>query len=105
MMDILDTDAVKESLRSAGLKFECCPGPEEQKRIINVFAKGGASFEVRGRRSTVLTDSDFGARMPRGVANAVIAGITGDPMFYVSGGWSIHQGPVGGGPVAAIVRV
>jgi len=35
---------------------------------------------------------------------AWIASVVGDPAGYVSSG-SRHQGPPGGGPVAAIVRV
>ena len=39
----------------------------------------------------------------RAAVSAVIASIVGDPMVYVSGG-AEHQGPSGGGPVAAIVH-
>jgi cyanuric acid amidohydrolase len=34
----------------------------------------------------------------------VLASIVGQPALYVSGG-AEHQGPPGGGPVAAILRV
>jgi cyanuric acid amidohydrolase len=71
-----------------------------------VFAKGGiaANGEVRGRRTTPLTDSDIGTRHLRAAVNAVIAAVVGDPMIYVSAGWSPHQGPLAGGPVAVIAR-
>ena len=60
---------------------------------------------VRGKRTTMLTDSDISStRYARAVVNAVIASIVGDPMVYVSGG-SEHQGPAGGGPVAVIAHV
>jgi cyanuric acid amidohydrolase len=53
----------------------------------------------------MLDDSDINStRHARAAVNAVIASIVGDPMVYVSGG-AEHQGPPGGGPVAAIVRV
>jgi len=52
-----------------------------------------------------VTDSDISStRHARAVVNAVIAGITGDPMVYVSGGTE-HQGPLGGGPIAVIAHV
>jgi len=80
---------------------------EEAARVLNVFAKAGAhpSGLVRGRRTTMVTDSDISStRHARAVVNAVIAGITGDPMVYVSGGTE-HQGPLGGGPIAVIAHV
>lgn len=106
MKDFIDVVAVKEALRNAGLHFACCPSEEEQKRIVQVFVKGQVDVrgQLRGRRTTLLTDSDLGTRPARGVVNAVVASVVGDPAIYVSAGWGYHQGPVGGGVVAAIVR-
>lgn len=107
MKDIIDAEAVMDALRNAGLTVECRPTEEQAKRIVNIFAKCDASTsgEVRGRRHTMLTDSMLpGTRHSRAVVGAIIASITGDPMIYVSGG-SEHQGPPGGGPVAAIITV
>ena len=107
MQDALDADAVKSALNHAGLPFEWRPTPDQQKRIVNVLAKCEASPDgrIRGRRHTMLDDSDINStRHARCVVNAVIASIVGDSMVYVSGG-AEHQGPPGGGPVAAIVRV
>jgi cyanuric acid amidohydrolase len=56
--------------------------------------------ERRGQR--VATTSNH-TRHARAAVSAVIASVIGDPMVYVSGG-AEHQGPSGGGPVAAIVR-
>jgi cyanuric acid amidohydrolase len=53
----------------------------------------------------MMDDSDINhTRHARAVVSAVIASMIGDPMVYVSGG-AEHQGPPGGGPVAAIVRL
>jgi cyanuric acid amidohydrolase len=50
----------------------------------------------------MIDDSDIShTRHARAAVSAVIASVIGDPM--VSGG-AEHQGPSGGGPVAAIVR-
>lgn len=106
MQDAIDGDAVKRALTNAGLIFDWRPTEEQKKRIINVFAKAEAdpSGKVRGRRHTMLDDSDINqTRHARCVVGGVVASIVGDPMVYVSGG-SEHQGPAGGGPVAAIVR-
>lgn len=107
MKDAIDGEAVREALRQAGIRVEAVVHPEDAKRIVNVFAKSEADPRgyVRGRRHTMLNDSDINStRHARAVVNAVIASIVGDPMVYVSGG-AEHQGPAGGGPVAAIARV
>ncbi len=52
----------------------------------------------------MLDDSDINnTRHARSVVNAVVSSVVGDPMMYVSGG-AEHQGPPGGGPIAAVVR-
>jgi cyanuric acid amidohydrolase len=107
MQDSLDIAAVGDALRGAGIPCNGLPVPAELRRIAAVFAKGGiaANGEVRGRRTTPLTDSDIGTRHLRAAVNAVIAAVIGDPMVYVSAGWSPHQGPLAGGPVAVIAQV
>jgi len=103
MKDCIDPNGAKEALRSAGLKFECCPTSKDLEKVVAVFAKGWQDVEtwtVRGRRITIPTDTDFGTRMDRAVENAVIASVIGDPMIWVSGAPDFHQG----GLVATIVR-
>jgi cyanuric acid amidohydrolase len=52
----------------------------------------------------MLNDSDINStRHARAAVSAVLASIAGHGALYVSGG-AEHQGPPGGGPVAAIVR-
>jgi cyanuric acid amidohydrolase len=107
MSDAIDGAAVCEGLRHAGLTVE--DGvlvPNERGRLVNVLSKAEAApaGRVRGRRHTMLDDSDINStRHARAVVNAVIASIVGDPMVYVSGG-AEHQGPAGGGPVAVIAQ-
>lgn len=108
MNDPLDSAAVIEALRAAGIQLDNNTATiisEDKQKLINVFAKaGGGNGIVRGRRTTMLTDSDISStRHARAVVNAVIASIVGDPMIYVSGG-SEHQGPLGGGPIAVIAH-
>ena len=107
MKDAIDGEAVRESLRSVGLRVDGMVHPMDRDRIVNVFAKAEAdpSGYVRNRRHTMLNDSDINnTRHARAAVGAVIACIVGDPMIYVSGG-AEHQGPAGGGPVAVIAQV
>lgn len=106
MKDAIDLPAIVEAMNSAGLGVDKLPTEEQCSRIVNVFAKAEActTGEVRGRRNTMLTDSDINhTRHARAVVNGVIAAVVNDPMVYVSGGGE-HQGPDGGGPISVIIR-
>jgi cyanuric acid amidohydrolase len=107
MRDALDAGAVREALRRAGLAVDGELTASDQDRLINVFAKcePDPSGRTRGRRHVMFDDSDINyTRHIRGVVNAVIGSVTGDPMCYVSAG-AEHQGPPGGGVVAVLARV
>jgi len=74
---------------------------------VAVLAKAEAApgGEIRGRRHTMLDDSDIhSTRHARALVGGVLAGVIGDTLLYVSGG-AEHQGPPGGGPVAIIARL
>lgn len=98
MQNALDVQAVRDAIASTG---------QPSDRIVNIFAKAEAdpTGEILGRRHTMMDDSDINhTRMARAVVGAVVASVVQDPMVYVSGG-SEHQGPSGGGAVAAIARL
>ncbi len=104
MRDAIDAGAVIGVLRHAGVF-----GAEavDTARIVNVLAKADPSPDgmLRGWRHTMLDDTDISAtRHARAAVGGVIAGLTGCPAVFVSGG-AEHQGPPGGGPVAVISRV
>lgn len=106
LADAIDAEGVVQCLRSAGLRVDCRPDEELRRRIVAVFAKAtsGPTGEVRGRRTTMLSDADVNVeRHARAAVGAVIASITGDPAIFVSGGTE-HQGAPGTAPIAAIVR-
>jgi cyanuric acid amidohydrolase len=106
MNDAIDGEGVRRALAQVGIRAAPSVSAEDASRIVNVLAKAEAdpSGYVRGRRHTMLNDSDINnTRHARAVVGGVIASIVGDPMIYVSGG-AEHQGPTGGGPVAAIAR-
>lgn len=108
MRDALDMDGVWSAIRSAGLDDmpADCPHPRHLKgRLVNVFLKCEAdpSGHVRGKRNIMLDDSDVHwHRQIKSCVGGVAAAVTGDPAIFVSVAAS-HQGPAGGGPVAAIV--
>src|SRR5215470_586555 len=101
MEDAIDAAAVRRALASVG-----CEEARGLERIAGVYAKAEASpsGRIRGRRHTMIDDSDINhTRQARAVVAAVIGSIIGDPMVYVSGG-AEHQGPSGGGPVAVLAH-
>lgn len=108
MRDALDTDGIWEAIRSAGLELSERPRASDlDGRLVNVFIKCEAdpSGRVRGRRNIMLDDSDVHwHRQIKACVGGVAASTTGDPAVFVSVA-AVHQGPSGGGTVAAIVDV
>jgi cyanuric acid amidohydrolase len=95
MKDAIDAEAARRVLAAVG------------GHPVAVLAKAEAapSGAIRGRRHTMLDDSDIhSTRHARALVGGVLAGTIGDTMLYVSGG-AEHQGPAGGGPIAIIGRV
>lgn len=106
MKDALDQNGIWEAISDAGLELPDRPRTEDlDDRLVNVFLKCEASQdgEVRGRRNAMLDDSDVHwHRQIKACVGGVTASVTGDPAVFVSVS-AAHQGPEGGGPVAAIV--
>ena len=106
MNDALDADGIWTAIREAGLDLPERPHTSDlQGRLVNVFLKCEASQDgtVHGRRNAMLDDSDVHwHRQIKSCVGGVTASVTGDPAVFVSVS-AAHQGPEGGGPVAAIV--
>ena len=106
MEHALDQDGVWEAIKDAGLDLPERPHRDDlQGRLVNVFLKCEASGDgmVLGRRNAMLDDSDVHwHRQIKAAVGGVTAAVTGDPAVFVSVS-AAHQGPEGGGPVAAIV--
>ena len=97
MKDAIDAEAARRILGRLGITGD---------RTVAVLAKAEAapSGQIRGRRHTMLDDSDIhSTRHARALVGGVLAGVIGDTLLYVSGG-AEHQGPPGGGPVAIIAK-
>ena len=107
MRDAIDATSVRAMLREAfGLDLDRDAEALSQ-RLVNLLAKAEASPDgrVREARHTMLNDSDIhSTRHARAVVGGVLASIAGHTALYVSGG-AEHQGPAGGGPVAALLRM
>ena len=106
MRDALDQDSIWSAIRDAGLNLGERPHwTDLDGRLVNVFLKCEASSDgtVHGRRNAMLDDSDVHwHRQIKACVGGVAAAVTGDPAVFVSVS-AAHQGPEGGGPVAAIV--
>lgn len=103
MKDAVDARAIIQMLTKNGLEVEDGQLTDSgRERLVCMLAKSDPAPEVRGRRTTMMTDSDFNCtRHSRAAVGGLLAGITGDPRVFVSGG-AEHQGPPGGGPVCII---
>ncbi|SES47107.1 cyanuric acid amidohydrolase [Pedococcus cremeus] len=108
MEDALDQDGIWAAIKDAGLDLPERPHwTDLQGRLVNVFLKCEVSQDgtVHGRRNAMLDDSDVHwHRQIKSCVGGVTAAVTGDPAVFVSVS-AAHQGPDGGGPVAAIVDV
>ncbi|WGW12350.1 ring-opening amidohydrolase [Saxibacter everestensis] len=106
MKDALDADGIWNAIKDAGLDLPDRPATGDlDGRLVNVFLKCETSQDgaVRGRRNAMLDDSDVHwHRQIKAAVGGVAAAVTGDPAVFVSVS-AAHQGPEGGGPVAAIV--
>jgi ring-opening amidohydrolase-like protein len=106
MNDALDQEGVYRAIRSAGLDLPERAKPEDlDGRVVNVFVKCEAdpTSRLRGRRQVSLDDSDVHHhRHIKAAVGGVVASAVDDAAVFVSVA-ALHQGPSGGGPVAAIV--
>ncbi|UFN47051.1 ring-opening amidohydrolase [Roseomonas sp. OT10] len=106
MRDGIDLPAVQRALAAVGLGGGGQLGAAESERLVALLVKAepSASGAIRGRRHIMNDDSDINAtRHARALVGGVVAAAVGRTDLFVSGG-AEHQGPDGGGPVAAIAR-
>ena len=104
--DGLDTDGVKDVLRSMGFEFDCCPSQADLDRIRYAWLKPKTSEapDLRGHRHTLMTQSVLGAfwwMVEKGPVHAAVATVLDTTVMEVASGRE-HQGPVGK-PLLAIL--
>src|SRR5436305_1548006 len=108
MKDALDIDGIYAAITDAGVALpERARAEDLRGRLVNCFIKCEADPRglLRGRRQIMLDDSDVHHhRHSKAAVGGVAAAAIGDPAVFVSVD-AMHQGPMGGGPVIAIVDV
>ncbi len=105
MADNIDIEPVRAALQRLGLAAQGQLKPAESQALVALLAKAEPSTtgQLRGRRHTMLDDSDISAtRHARAFVAGALAGLVGHAEIFVSGG-AEHQGPDGGGPVAVVI--
>ncbi|MCX5496291.1 ring-opening amidohydrolase [Kaistia dalseonensis] len=106
MADGIDVEPVRAALKRLGFAANGQLSLAEQPGMVALLAKAeaGSTGRLRGKRHTMLDDSDISStRHARGFVAGALAGLVGHAEIFVSGG-AEHQGPDGGGPVAIIAN-
>jgi cyanuric acid amidohydrolase len=106
MSDALDIGAVVQVLADLDIAATPQVAPSDRARVHAVFVKcePDRRGRIRDHRHTMLDDTDINAqRHIRGAVGGLVAGVFGDTRIFVSGG-AEHQGPDGGGLIAAIAE-
>jgi cyanuric acid amidohydrolase len=106
MVDALDIGGVVAMLGDLGIEAKPQVSARDFPRLRAVFVKCEPDRRgaIRGHRHTMLDDTDIKAqRHVRGALGGLVAGVIGDGRIFVSGG-AEHQGPDGGGLIAAIAE-
>ncbi|MGU3493267.1 ring-opening amidohydrolase [Xanthobacteraceae bacterium A53D] len=102
MQDAIDVAPVAQALAGLGIPLPHRTQDAADRIIVLAKAEASRSGTIRGRRHTMLDDSDISStRHARAFVAGALAGLVGHTEIYVSGG-AEHQGPDGGGPVAII---
>lgn len=105
MADALDADALRRALRRAGLAIgEGALTDAQRAKVVAVYAKFSAPVEgkLRGRRQIV--ESPEYMNQLKAAIGGMFSAILQDNLVWISGS-ATHQGPAGGGTVAAVVDV
>lgn len=105
MTDTLDVDALARALRQAGL--EVGPGPlsqENRKRVVAVYVKFSLPVEGRLRGHRQIVENPQYGNQVKAALGGMFSSVLQDNLVWISGS-ATHQGPAGGGTVAAVVDV
>lgn len=105
MKDALDSDALYRALRRAGL--DAGPGPltpAQTAKVVAVYVKFSVAPDgrLRGRRQ-IVENPDY-TNLVKAAIGGMLSSILQDNLVWISGS-AAHQGPAGGGTVAAVVDV
>ncbi|MDB5537177.1 MAG: ring-opening amidohydrolase [Devosia sp.] len=105
MTDALDVDALTRALRRAGLDVGPGPlSPEHRARVVAVYVKFGFPVEGRLRGRRQITENPQYGNQVKAALGGMFASVLQDNLVWISAS-ATHQGPAGGGTVAAVVDV
>lgn len=105
MNDALDSDALYRALRRAGL--DAGPGPltpSQTARVVAVYAKFSVTPDGRLRGRRQIVENPEYTNLVKAALGGMFSSILQDNLVWISGS-ATHQGPAGGGTVAAVVDV
>jgi cyanuric acid amidohydrolase len=105
MADALDIDALRRALSRAGLDVGPGPlSPEHRARVVAVYVKFSLSADGRLRGRLQITENPGYETQVKAALGGMFSAFLQENLVWISGS-ATHQGPVGGGTVAAIVDV
>ncbi|MFC0673484.1 ring-opening amidohydrolase [Brachybacterium hainanense] len=103
--DHLDVDALRRALVRAGLDVGGAPlTPAQRERVLAVYVKYGLSTDGRLRGRRQVTENPAHVNELKAALAGMYAGYLQDTLLWISAS-AVHQGPPGGGTIAAIVDV
>jgi cyanuric acid amidohydrolase len=105
MNDALDVDALSRALRRAGLDVGPGPlSPENRARVVAVYVKFSVPVDGRLRGRRQVTENPDYSNQVKAALGGMFSSVLQDNLVWISAS-ATHQGPAGGGTVAAIVDV
>jgi len=105
MNDALDSDALYRALRRAGL--DAGPGPltpAQTSKVVAVYVKFSITPDGRLRERRQIVENPEYTNLVKAAIGGMFSSILQDNLVWISGS-ATHQGPAGGGTVAAVVDV
>lgn len=105
MADTLDVGALARALRRAGLDVGPGPlSPEHRARVVAVYVKFSVPVDGRLRGRRQIVENPEYSNQVKAALGGMFSGYLQDNLVWISAS-ATHQGPAGGGTVAAVVDV
>lgn len=105
LKDVLDAQAVRETLRSAGCTVASDGTVTNPERVAGMLVKAGIAPDgkLRGCRTTIKTSHLDMDKHIRATMSGIVGSILGTCRIFISAN-TVHQAPPGGGLCACIVK-
>lgn len=105
LKDVLDAQAVRETLRSAGCTVSADGTIADPERVVGMLVKAGIATDgkLRGCRTTIKSSHIDMDKHIRATMSGIVGSILGTCRTFISAN-TVHQAPPGGGLCACIVK-